>query len=123
MSFDEMRIKTICAAQNLQRRGYTPKQVFAFIGANSHNAAAIILASISIGCPVNTIHKKAEVMEMLKKTKPAAMFSDLVYYNFLKECLTELGNDATIFTFGGSKNDSEPVEVLFAETQEEDNFM
>lgn len=116
----------IRAAQNLQKRGYTPKQVFGFICKNSHNVAPIIFASISVGCPANTLDPsfgKTELIHMLKTTKPVLMFSDLECYDLIKECLTELGKDTKIFTFGGSKGDSEPVENLFAETHEEDSFM
>lgn len=39
MSFDEIRTKSIRIAQNLQIRGYKPKQVFGIIAKNSHHVA------------------------------------------------------------------------------------
>lgn len=126
MSFDEIRIKTIQAAENLQERGYEPKQIFGLLARNSHHVASIVFGSISIGCSVNTLDPtfgKIELMHMLNTTKPSLMFCDIEGYDLLKECLTELENDAKIFTFGGSKDDSEPVEVLFTETGTENYFL
>lgn len=125
MSFTEIRTKTVRAAQNLQARGYKPKQLFGLIARNSHNVAPIVFASISIGCPLNALDcsfGKTEIIHMLKTTKPSLMFCDLDVYDLLKDCLIELGNNAKVFTFGGSKADSEPVENLFAETQKESQF-
>lgn len=39
MSFDEIRLKSIRLAQNLQGRGYKPNQVFGIIAKNSHYVA------------------------------------------------------------------------------------
>ncbi|XP_055297521.1 luciferin 4-monooxygenase-like [Sitodiplosis mosellana] len=126
MTFDEIRIKTVRAAQNLQKRGYEPRQVFGLMAKNSHHVAPIVFASISIGCPVNTLDPsfgKTELIHMLKTTKPTLMFCDVESHDLLRECLTELGNDAKIFTFGGSKDEAESVENLFSETHNEDDFL
>lgn len=106
--------------------GYQSKQVFGFTAENSHHVAAIVFASIDIGCPVNTLDPsfgKAEIMHMLNITKPVLMFCDIKLFDMIQECLNELGNDAKIFTFGGSKSGSEPIENLFAETQTESDFV
>lgn len=126
MTYDEIRIKTIRAAQNLQQRGYKPKQVFGLMAKNSQHVAPIVFASISIGCPVNSLDStfgKTELIHMLSITKPALMFCDVEAYDLLNECLTELQNDAKIFTFGGSKDEAEPVEHLFSKTCNEDDFL
>lgn len=39
MSFDEIRVNSIRVAQNLQARGYKPKQVFGIITRNHDNIA------------------------------------------------------------------------------------
>lgn len=88
----------------------------------------VVFGSLAIGCPLNTLDSsfgKTELIHMLKTTKPVLMFSDIDCYDLLTECLTQLGIDSkyTIFTFGGSKGDSEPVENLFAETHREDQFV
>lgn len=126
MSFNEIHLATIRTAINLQNRGYKPKQVFGLMAKNSYHVAPIVFGSISIGCPINTLDpsfKKADLIHMLNTIKPALMFCDVEVYDLVKECLTELGNDAKMFTFGGSKGDAEPVEDLFSETHNEDYFM
>ncbi|XP_031634571.1 4-coumarate--CoA ligase-like 7 [Contarinia nasturtii] len=126
LSFDEIRMKTVRAAQNLQKREYKSKQVFGLVAKNSQHLAPIIFASMCLGCPINTLgisFKKTEIIHMLKITKPVLMFCDIEMYDLLKECLLELGNKAKILTFGGSKGDSEPVENLFLKTKYENDFI
>lgn len=126
MTYAEIRIKTIRAAQNLQARGYKQKQVFGMIAANSNYVAPIFFASISNGCVINPLDSsfgKAEIIHMLSITKPVLMFCDIACYDLLNECLTELGNKAKVLTIGGQKGQSEPVENLFVETGKENEFM
>lgn len=81
---------------------------------------------MAIGCPVNTLDPsfgKAELLHMLKTIKPALMFCDIEAHDLVRECLTELGNNAKIFTFGGSINGSEQVSNLFIETFNESYFL
>lgn len=59
---------------------------------------------------------------MLSITQPKMMFCDVDVYDLVRECLNELENDARIFTFSGQSGDSEPVENLFEETEEESEF-
>lgn len=126
MTYDEIRIKTIRAAQNLQARGYNQKHVFGMIAANSHHVAPIFFASISNGCKINPLDPsfgKTEIIHMLGITKPVVMFCDIACYDLLNECLIELKNKAKVFTFGGQIGQSEPVENLFEETHKEHEFM
>lgn len=53
------------------------------------------------------------------------MFCDIECYDLVKECLAELRNDFQfeILTVGGSKDESESIENLFAETGREDEFL
>lgn len=88
----------------------------------------MVFGSIAIGCPVNTLDTsfgKTELNHMLKTIKPVLMFCDIECYDLVRECLKELNNDSRhcIFTFGGSKGDSEPIENLFAETHKESQFL
>ena len=126
MTFDEIRIKTIRAAQNLQARGYNQKQIFGIMARNSHHVAPIFFASIANGCPINPIDpffEKIELLHMLKLTQPVLMFCDIDCYDILNDCLSELGNKAKVFTFGGQKGQSESVENLFRETHKEHEFV
>lgn len=126
MTFEEIRVKTVRAAQNLQARGYKSKQVFGLMARNSHLVAPIFFASISNGCPIVSLDPsfgRAEVIHMLSITKPVLMFCDIACCDILSECLRELGNQAEIFTFGGQQGESEPIESLFVETHKEHEFM
>lgn len=125
MTFDEIRLKTIRAAQNLQIRGYNQKQVFGMLARNSHHVAPIFFASISSACPIVSLDPsfgKAEIIHMLSITKPVLMFCDMACHEILSECLAELGNKSKVFTFGGQNGKSEPVENLFEETHKEHEF-
>lgn len=64
-------------------------------------------------------------MHMLKTIKPVLMFCDIECYDLVKECLKEVENEFQfkILTLGGSKDGSEPIDNLFAETGHEDEFM
>lgn len=126
MSFDEIRVKTIRAAQNLQAIGYKPGNVFTLIARNSHLVAPITFASMAIGCPINFLDPsfgRTELIHMMKITKPVLVFCDLGCCELVDKCLKELGNDGKIFTFGESVGRSEAVESLFKETNFEDQFV
>lgn len=93
---------------------------------DSANLAPTVFASLCIGCSVNPLHfssEKKDILHMFKMVDPCAIFCDIEVYELVKDCLTQLGNNAQIFTFNGSKGDSEPVENLFFETGTEDYFL
>lgn len=126
MTFNEIRLKTIRAAQNLQHRGYKPRQVFGLMARNSQHLSPIVFASFCLGCPINPLDTslgKTELMHMLNITKPSLMFCDTDVYDLINECFKELGNNAKIITFNGKKDNSEQVEDLFVETTTENVFM
>lgn len=126
MSFDTIRLNTIRVAQNLQRRGYQSKQVFGLMAKNSHHIASIIFASLSIGCPINTLSatfSKTKLIHILNITKPTLMFCDVEVYDMVEECLRELMNNAKIFTIGDTNSKGESIENLFAITDCENDFM
>lgn len=126
MTYDEIRIKTIRAAQNLRKRGFKSKEVYSFIVGNTDELAPLLFATFCNGCSVNGLDpsfKKIELIHMLGLVKPDLVFCDIEVYDLVTACLKELKNSAKIFTFGGCKDDSEAVEVLFNETKNEDLFM
>lgn len=126
LTFNEIRTKTIRAAQHLQNCGYKPKQVFGLMVENMDDLAPIVFAAYSLGCPINALSTtvdKPDVLRMLGITQPSVFFCDVKVYDLIKECLTELRNDAQIYTFNGTKNDSIAVETLFAPTGAEDLFV
>lgn len=126
LTFEEIRIKTIRAAQSLQKHGYKPKQVIGLMVENVPHLSPIIFAAYSIGCPINALSTsvaKADVMRMYGLTDPSVIICDIKVYDLVKECLTELRKNATIFTFNGTKNDSISVETLFERTDHEESFV
>lgn len=126
MTFDEIRIKSVRAAINLQRLGYRANSIFGFIARNSANVAPILFASIFNGCPLNTMDPnfgKLELIHMLKITKPNLMFCELNLYDLVAECLKELELKSSIFTFGGQKGDSKSIDSLFVSVENEDDFL
>ncbi|XP_055299806.1 probable 4-coumarate--CoA ligase 1 isoform X2 [Sitodiplosis mosellana] len=126
LTFNEIRMKTIRAAQNLQTRGLKPKQVIGLMVDNVPNLSPIVFAAYSTGCPLNALTtsvEKPDVIRMLGITEPSVMICDIKVYDLIKECLTELKNDATIFTFNGTKDSSIAVEHLFEPTGNEENFV
>lgn len=119
-------IKTVRAAQNLQKLGFKKNDVFGLIARNSHHVAPIIFASLCVGCPINTLDSgfnKPEMIHMLSTSKPTLVFCDVNVLELVSNCLKELQNDATIYTFGGTSGESTAVEDLFSETHNESDFM
>lgn len=88
----------------------------------------MVFGAIAIGCPINTLDpsfSKAQLMHMLKTTRPKVMICDVICYDLVKECLADMENDSKfdILTIAGSKAGSEPIENLFATTDHEDQFL
>lgn len=125
-TFDELRLMSIRAAQNLQRQGYASKgEIIGFVTENVSHLAPIIIASLCLGCPISAMHTqwKHDTARVLKMTEPSIIFCEVRSYDMVMECLAELGISAKIFTFNGTKGKSEAVESLFEETGIEDDFV
>lgn len=119
-------MQTIRVAQNLQKRGYTSKQVFGIVANNVAHLSAVVFASFCLGCPINATHAAAEKTDMIhafQTTRPSAIFCEVHVYDLIKECVKEIGMNIKIFTFNGVKGDSEAVECLLQVTEQEEDFM
>lgn len=126
MTFDDIKIKTIRAAENLQRLGFKSNDVFAIMARNSKDVAPIVFASLFNGCAMNTLDPNfgaVELMHMLKLTKPCLIFCDLDVYDLVAKCLKEMEMNSSVFTFGDQMGDSKSVDSLFADTGIEDKFL
>lgn len=125
MTFDDLRLESIRAAQNLQRRGFLSHQVFGFLARNSDHLASILIASICLACPIAPMHpmlSKQEIVRFLAKTKPTVIFCDASSWCQLNEALEELNLNVKVFTFGEKVDGLERVEDLLMETGEESSF-
>lgn len=116
---------TIRAAQNLQARGYGSKQVVGIVARDVPHLIPIVFASLCLGHPMNIMNMtfKADMIRMLQISEPSLIFCEIERMDLLVECLNELKMKAKIFTFNGTKGDSEPVESLFAKTGNEDAYV
>lgn len=125
-SFDDLRTMTIRAAQNLQTRGYGSKEAIGIIARDVPHLIPIVFASLCLGCPANIMNmtQKLDMIRMLKISEPRLIFCEIEKLDLLIECLNELEMEPKIFTFNGSKADSEPVENLFKDTGiDEEDFV
>ncbi|XP_037033669.1 4-coumarate--CoA ligase 1-like [Bradysia coprophila] len=121
----DIRLKTIQAAQNLQKLGYGKGDVFAICARNNHYVAPIAFASLCLGCPLNTLDTsfgEPELTHMLSITRPKVVFCDADVSELIECVLEKIEIEAKIFTFIGGDGNSIPVEELFTETNDEDHF-
>lgn len=126
MTFHEMWLNTIRAAQNLQRRGFHSGQVFGFMSGNSDHLASLIFASFCLACPISPMHPaltKEEIIRILVKTKPSVIFCDASAVDHLNEALNEIKLNVKVFIFGDISDGSESVGSLFVETDDENQFV
>lgn len=116
---------TIRAAQNLQARGCGSKQVVGIVARDVPHLIPIVFAQLCLGNPMNVMNMtfKADMMRMLQISEPSLMFCEVAKMDLLVECLNELNMKPKIFTFNGTKGDSESVECLFAPTGNEDDYV
>lgn len=121
-----MRLRTIRAAQNILKLGFQENDVFSIIAGNSENVAPIVFASMSIGCPLNTLDPSFgtfEVAHMFKMAKPKLIFCDLNKLEVVLNSLEQLNMNAMIFTFGESTEHSQNIDELLNETGDEQEFV
>lgn len=126
VTFEEMHMKTVRAAQNLQKLNHTKDEMFVMITKNNHDVAPICMALLCIGQPFYTFRRsfdESEAIQMLEMMKPKVIFCEIEVYAMIKKCATHLGSDARIYTFCGKIADSFAVEDLYAETGIEEEFV
>lgn len=99
-TFEQIRLKTIRAAQNHQQRVYKPKQIFGIIAGNVAHLCAAVFASLCLGCPISTMTtsvEKQDLINIIQILKPNVIFCEVSMNDLVTECLTELGWNAKIF--------------------------
>lgn len=127
MTFNELRLKAIRAAQNLQKNGFQSYQKFCFMTINNENLLPIVLASFGLACPIVPLFpilSTNEIVRILTKTKPSIVFCDANLYSQLNAALNKLQQFKTkIFLLDNVYADGiETIECLFRATGEENFF-
>lgn len=126
MTNEEIRLKTIRAAQNLLKIGYRDGDIIGIIARNSHHLAPIVFAALSIGCPITTLDTSwttQEIVHIFGKIKPKVVFCDEENVRTVKDSMDHLVLKAKLFTFGNETKLSRSVDDLFVTTKKEDEFM
>lgn len=121
-----MHVKTVRAAQHIQKLDCEEGDIIAIMSANNHNLAPVVFALISLGYPFQTLDPsftETETSHLFASTKPKMVFADLESYDVVEKSLQRLSIDASIYTFGGRIDKSHSVEDLFAETGREAEFL
>lgn len=115
-TFDELRALTINTAKNLRYYGCEEGDLISFFTKNTADVAPIIFAALCLGAQISAFpafYGRVECVRYLKPLKPKVLFCDVDIYQKLKQCLEYVNNDAKIFTFDGSTDESIPVITLF----------
>lgn len=102
----------------MQNFGCEKGKTIFFLTNNTADSPALVLAFLSLGCQITGLPvccSKAECKYFLSLTKPQFVFGDVEFYQMLRECMSDLSNNAAIFTFNGQIDASLPVDVLFEE--------
>lgn len=126
MTYHEIRLYAIRAAQNLLKRGFKIHDVFGFLTDHSDYLTPIFVTSVCMSCPMAPLHpmlSKDEIIRFFLIAKPSIAFCDVGACGQLTDALKELPFSVKVFTFGGQVEGFEPVENLFVATGEEEDFV
>lgn len=125
-TFKELQIKTVRVAQNLQKVDHDSKSVVGIMTHINSDVAPIVFAALCLGRPISVMDPsftKSELKSIIGISKPKTFFCDINVHSLLEASLRDLNITARIFTFDGKRGDSISVDTLFAETNDEDNFL
>lgn len=84
------------------------------------------VATIYLACPIVPLHSllsQRDVLNILEKTKPSALFCDVDSYNGIKEILENITWNMEVFIFGEQTDGLEPFKNLLIETGDESSFV
>lgn len=126
MTYHDIWLESVRAAQNLLKRGIKSRDVIGFIADYSDHLVPIMVASMCLACPMAPLYvllTKEDIARFFRKTKPTVVFCDISACVELTKALKELPFDVIVFTFDGQFGGFERVETLFVGTGEEDRFV
>lgn len=130
MTFNQLRLNAIRAAQNLQKlHGFCSHQKFCFMTFQNENLLSIVLASIGLACPLVPLYPKIlsshEIVRILMQVKPLIVFCDANLYGQLNDVLQKLPFTPKVYLLDDVQSDDgvESVMNLFRPTDDEHSFM
>lgn len=127
MTFSELRLKSIRAAQNLQKMGFRSHEKFCFMTINNENLLPIVLASIGLACPICPLFpilSVDEIVRILTKIKPSVLFCDANLYNHMNEAINKLQFKMKVFLLDDiDVQGVDTIIALFQATAKEDSFV
>lgn len=98
---EELRLKVIRVAQNLQKLGIQDEDVVAVICSNSLDLMAITNGIIQLGAIINPMsidHSGDDLVNMFSKTKPKLVICDAEIFEKVRGVMQKLKNDSPVFT-------------------------
>lgn len=126
LTAEDIRLKTIRTAQNLQKLGLKTNDVIGIVAGNTHHLTPIVLAAFCLGCPLSPLdphYKESDIVQRYEITKPNIVFCDISVLETIKSSLKKLNNKCKIFTFDGQHDSAIAVEAIFIDTFTEENFV
>lgn len=126
LTAEDIRLKSIRTAQNLQKLGCKTNDVIGIVARNTHHLTPIILAAFYLGCPLSILEphcKETDIVQRFGLTNPNIVFCDLNMFETVKASLNKLKKNCNIFTFEGQHDSSIGVEALFIDTFVEESFL
>ena len=125
MTAEELRIKIIRVAQNLQKLGIQSEDVISVMCENSMDLIAFINGIVQIGAIANVFSiglSKEDLLNLFKDLKPKLMLADASIYEKVKNVLNELNNKAVILVSNGEIIGNPSADELLKPTGREENY-
>lgn len=126
MTYNDIWLESVRAAQNLLKRGVEPRDVVGFIADYSDHLVPMMVASMCLACPMAPLYvlqSKEDIIRFFRKTNPTVVFCDMSACDELAKALEELPFEVKVFTLDGQFGAFEPIEALLVETGEEGRFV
>ena len=125
LTYNDLRLMSIRAAQNLIEIGVKPGDVVGIIARNSTFVAPVVFGCFLIGAPINSLdvsHKTEDIKHMWGITRPKLVFSDPEKVPLVQEAIKELKLNAKIFTFLENVKGCVSVSEILIKTGKEEVF-
>lgn len=116
ITFSELFDLAKRAAKHLQKFQLQKGDVLGFFTSNNSQTTPLLIAATCLGLLIALVPpflSKNEFIYMLERLKPKIILCDSIGCELVKECLSDLKIEATIFTFDDSVAGTKNIEELF----------